>query len=104
MSDAERSKVVFCRVYGFRVRVWRRHIIHRSSRYGYESVTELTKVTGIVARAYRTHTSSGRFRAGTVEQSRTRTPGIVARATEVPGTGLNVTEVSGTDTDVVQNS
>ena len=31
----------------------------RSSRYGYESLTELPEVPGVVARAYRTHTSSG---------------------------------------------
>ena len=28
--------------------------------YGYESVTELPDIPGIVARAYRTHRSSGR--------------------------------------------
>ena len=43
----------------------------RSSGYGYGSVIELTEVPGIVARAYRTHRSSGQ-----VQKCCTRTPGI----------------------------
>ena len=40
----------------FRVRVWGSY---RSSGYGYESVTEITEVPGIVKQACRTHRSSG---------------------------------------------
>ena len=53
-------KVMFCRVCGFRVRVWESYRTSRSFGYGYGSVTEHTEVPGIVARAYRTHRSSGR--------------------------------------------
>ena len=52
---------MFCRVCEFRVRVWESYKTSRSFGYGYGSVTELTEVPGIVARAYRTQT----FRAGT---------------------------------------
>ena len=53
------SKVRFCRVCGFRVRVWVSDRTYKSSGLGYTTLTELTKVPGIVARAYRTHRSSG---------------------------------------------
>ena len=53
-------KVMFCRVCGFRVRAWEFYRTSRSFGYGYGIVTELTEVPGIVARAYRTHISSGR--------------------------------------------
>ena len=68
------SKVMFCRVCGFRVRVWESYRTSRSFGHGYGSVTELTQVPGIVARAYRSHRSSGR-----IQKCCTRTPGIVAR-------------------------
>ena len=35
------------------------YITHRTSGYGYESLTELPEVPGIVERAYRTYRSSG---------------------------------------------
>ena len=54
----ETSNVMFCRVCGFRVRVWESYRTSRSFGYGYGSVPELTEVPGIVARAYRTHRSS----------------------------------------------
>ena len=86
----------------FRVRVWGSYRTYRSSGYGYGSVTEITDVPGIVARAHRTHTSPGQ-----VQKYSTRTPDIVARAyrtyrssgyeyegrtelTEGPGTGMNI--------------
>ena len=43
----------------FRVRVGGSYRTYRSSVYGYGSVTELTEVPGIVARAYRTYRTSG---------------------------------------------
>ena len=65
----------FCRVCGFRVRVWGSYRTSRSFGYGYGSVTELTEVPGIVAQAYRTHRSSRRVQ----KTCCTRTRGIVAR-------------------------
>ena len=55
-------KVMFCRVCGFRVRVWESYRTSRSFGYWYENVTEPPEVPGIVARAYRTHGSTGRVR------------------------------------------
>ena len=55
----EYFKVMFCRVCGFRVRVWKCYRTSRSFRYGYESVTELPEVPGIVALACRTHRRAG---------------------------------------------
>ena len=82
-------KVMFCRVCGFRVRVWESYRTYRSFRYGYESVTELPEVPGIVARAYRTHRSSGR-----VQNVLYLYPGYCGtgctKLTEIPGTGMNV--------------
>ena len=43
----------------FRVRAWGSDTTYGSSGYGYGSVTELTEVPGLLARAYRTHTNSG---------------------------------------------
>ena len=43
----------------FRVRVRKSYITSRSSGYGYERLTELPEVPGIVARAYITYTSFG---------------------------------------------
>ena len=78
----QNRKVVFCRVCGFRVRVWESYRTYRSAGTGDGSVTEhtedpgtsmnvihnlqklrvrvteLTEAPGIVARAYRTHRSS----------------------------------------------
>ena len=48
---------------------------HRSSGYGYESLTELPEVPGIVTRAYRTPRSSGYGYE------------CLTELTEVPGTG-----------------
>ena len=56
---AEFSKVLFCRVCGFRVRVWGFYRTSKSFGYGCESGTELPEVSGIVARAYKTYRSSG---------------------------------------------
>ena len=64
-----------CRVCGFRVRVWESYRTSGSFGYGYGSVTELTEVTGNVARSHRTH----REVPGGYKKCRTRTPGIVAR-------------------------
>ena len=71
------SKVMFCRVCGIRVRVWESYRTSRSFGYGYGSVTELTEVPDIVARAYITHRSSRR-----VQTCCTRTPGIVKRVVQ----------------------
>ena len=71
----ELSKVMFCRVFRFRVRVWESYRTSRSFGYRYESVTELLKVPSIVARAYRTYRSSGYKYEFPIE------------LTEVPGTG-----------------
>ena len=54
---------MFCRVCGFRVRVWESYGTPRSFGYGYGSLTEPTEVPGIVARAY--VQNSQKFRAGT---------------------------------------
>ena len=54
------SNVMFCRVCGIRVKVWESYRTCRSFGLRYGSVTKLTEVSGIAARAYRTHRSSGR--------------------------------------------
>ena len=80
---------MFSRVRGFRVRAWEFYRTSRSFGYGYGIVTELTEVPGIVARAYRTHISSGRVQKmlypyrGCCGTGRTE-------LTEVPGTGMKV--------------
>ena len=74
----EISKVMFCKVCGFRVRVWASYITSRSFGYGYGSVTELTDVPVIVVRACRTHRSSGYGNKSVTELP--ELPGIVARA------------------------
>ena len=56
-----------CRVCGFRVRVWESYRTSTSFGYGYGSVTKLTEVSGVAARAYKT---------------------------DVPGTGMNVLQNS----------
>ena len=82
-------KVVFCRVCGFRVRVWGSYRTSRSFGYRYGSVTELPEVPGIVAQAYRTSRTSGRVQnmlypyPGYCGEGRTKLP-------EVPGTGMGV--------------
>ena len=77
----------------FRVRVWKCYRTSTSLGYGHGSVTELTRVPGIVARAYRTHRSSGR-----VQKVLYPYPGHC-------GTGCtNVPEVPGTVMNVLQNS
>ena len=98
---------MFCRVCGFRVRVWEAYRTSRSVGYGYGSVAELTEVPGIVERAYRTHKSSGRLQnvlypyPGYLwyESYRThRNSGYwcesLTELTEVPGAGMkNLTEL-----------
>ena len=85
----ETSTLKFCRVCGFRVRVWESYRTSRSFGYGCESVTELPEVLGIVARAYRTHRSSGLLRNVLYPY-----PGCCGtrftELTEVPGTGMNI--------------
>ena len=79
---------MFCRVCGFRVRVWESYRTSRSFGHGYGSVTEPTEVPGIVGRAYITYRSSGR-----VQKVCTRTRVLWHGRTslaEVPGTGMNV--------------
>ena len=80
---------MFCRVCGFRVRVWESYRTSRSFGYGYESVTELPEVAGIVARAYRTHRTSGRVRKVLYPYPGYCDTGC-AELTEVPGAGMNV--------------
>ena len=107
-GSTEISKVMFRRVCGFRVRVWESYRTSRSFGYGYASVTELTEVPGIVARACRTHRSFGRGQkmlypypgyCGTGRTELTRRMsyrthrnslygyGCCTELTEVPGTG-----------------
>ena len=80
---------MFCRVCGFRLTVWVSNRTSRSFGYGYGSLTELTEVPGIVARAYRAHRSSGR-----VQKVLYPYPGYCGMGytelTEGPGTGMNV--------------
>ena len=89
MTFKEKSKVMFCRVCGFRVRVWKSY----SLGYGYVRVTKLTEVPGSVVRGYRTHRSSGR-----VQKMLYPYPGYCGAGrtelTEVPGTGMNVLQIS----------
>ena len=89
VSGKEVSKVMFCRACGFRVRVWESCRTSTSFGYGYESVTEPPEVSGTVARAYRTHISSGRIRKVLYPY-----PGYCGtgctKLTAVPGTGMNV--------------
>ena len=81
--------VMFCRVCGFRVKVRESYTTSRSFGYGYESVTELPEVSGVVARAYITDRRSGR-----VQKVLYPYPGYCgtrcAELTQVPGTGMNV--------------
>ena len=80
---------MFCRVGGFRVRVWASYKTSRGFGYGYESVTELPELPGLVAWACRTHRSSGR-----VQKVLYPYPGYCGTGctelTEVPGAGMNV--------------
>ena len=82
---------MFCRVGGFRVRVWESYRTSRSFGYGYISVTELPEVPVVAARAYRTHQSSGR-----VQNMLYPYPGYCGTGrpelTEVPGTGIKVAQ------------
>ena len=87
----------------FRVRVWESYRTYRS--FGCGSVTELTEVPGIVARAYRTHRSSGR-----VQKTMYPYPGLshgAYRANRSSGYGYEcpteLTEVPGTGMKVLQN-
>ena len=87
------------------MRVWESYRTSRTFGYGYESVTELPEVPGIVTRgvqtsqkfrvrvcmSYRTNRSSGSGMKVLTELQ--EVPGIVARANRtyrVPGTGMNV--------------
>ena len=60
-QEAEYAKDMFCRVCGFRVRVWESYRASRSFGCGYGSVTELTEVPGGYKKCC------------------TRAPGVVAR-------------------------
>ena len=88
----------------FRVRVWGSYTTYRSSGYGYGSVTELTEVLGIVARAHKTH-------SGMVGMNMPcRTPGIVAQVYithRSSGYGYErhtkLPEVPSTDMNALQN-
>ena len=81
-----------CRVGGFRVRIWESYRTSRSFGYGHGSVTELTEVLGIVARAYRTRRTSGR-----VQNMLYTYPGFC-------GTGITeLTEISGSGMKVLKN-
>ena len=62
----------------FRVQVCLSYRTHKFFGYGYESLTELQEVPGIVARAYITYRSSRQ-----VKKCRSRTPGIC-------GTGIQI--------------
>ena len=89
--EIQKTKVVFCRVCGFRVRVWGSYRTSRIFGYGYGSVTELPEAPGIVAEAYKTSRSSGRVQnklypyPGYCREGRIELP-------EVPGTGMNVVQ------------
>ena len=80
---------MFCRVCGFRVRVWEAYRTSRSFGYGYGSVTEVTEVPGSVERAYRTHRSSGRVQNMLYPYPRYCGMGRT-ELTEIPGTGMKV--------------
>ena len=85
-------KVRFCRGCGFQVRVWESYRTPRSFGYGYESVSELAEVPGIVARAYITHRTAER-----VEKVLCPYPGYC-------GTGCTeLTEILGTVINILQN-
>ena len=88
-NTASKNTLKFCRVCGFRVRVWGSYINSRSFGYGYGSVAELPEVPGIVAPAFRTHRSSGR-----VQNMMYPYPGYcgsgLTELTGVPGTGIKV--------------
>ena len=82
------------------IRVWGSYRTNRNS--GYRSVAELIEVPGVVARAYRTHTSYILIYPypGYLWHSRTDLP-------EVPGTGMNVlqnfSEIPGTGMNILQS-
>ena len=61
------SKVGFCRVCGFRVRVWVSYRTYKSSGLGYNTLTELTEVPGV----------QNSKKSGQVYKRNTGTPGIV---------------------------
>ena len=77
----------------FGVRVWESYRTSRSFGYRYGSVIEFTEAPGNVARAYRTHRSSGR-----VQKMLYPYPGYCGTGrtelTEVPGTGIIVIQNS----------
>ena len=87
------------------MRVWESYRSSRSFGYGYESVTELPGVPGSVARAYRTHRSSG-----WAQKVLYLYPGYwgtgCTELAEVPGTGRMsyiINRSSGTGMKVLQN-
>ena len=84
----EKNKVMFCRVCGFWARVWESYRTSRCFGCGYGSVTELTEVPGIVARAYITHRSTGWVLKMLYPYPRYYDTGRT-ELTEVPGTGMN---------------
>ena len=87
MEKSKKDTLKFCRVCGFRVRVWGSYRTSRSFEYGYGSVTEPPEVPGTVAPAYRTHRSSGQ-----VQNMPNPYPGYCGTGLKelVPGTGMKV--------------
>ena len=79
---------MFCRVRGFRVRVWGSYRTSRRFRHGYRSDSEVTEAPGMGVQ------NSPKFRAGT--KMLYPYPGycVAGRTepTEVPGTGMNVVQ------------
>ena len=70
-------KVMFCRICGCRVRVWKSYRTSRSFGYRYGCVTELTEVPGLWhGRTELTELSGG------YKKCCTRTPGILARGVQ----------------------
>ena len=88
-SKYNMTTLKFCRVCGFRVRVWGSYKTSRSFGYRYGSVTELPEVPGIVAQAYRPHRSSGRVENITYPYPGNCGTGLT-ELTEYPGTGMKV--------------
>ena len=97
------SRIMFCTVGGFRVRVWESCRTPRSFGYGDGGVAEFPEVLGIAARAYKTHRSSGRGQnvmypcpgyCGAWSSEHIENSGYGYECptglTEVPGTGMKV--------------
>ena len=100
-------KVMFCRICGFRVRVWESYGTSLSSGYGYGSATELTEVPGICGTCVQ---NSQKFRAGT--KNAVPVPRVLWHGAYRTHTSsrygyerhTELEEVPGTGTGVLQNS